>query len=325
MNARLLPLLMSLLVLSIQALASEPIDAPANLSERMGIEPKKENETPVTETDRAFGAFQRGMYLTAFELALPQAQKGDAAAQTLIGELYEKGLGISRDTKEAAIWYGIAAKSGNREARFAYGVKLMKGEDVEKDVKRGLELMKQAAEAGHPVALFNYASHLVSERPTSATYRKALPFFEKAAEYRLADAYYALAKIYSDGLATGINDPDKGHIWLEKAANSGIDSAQIELAIKLLEGTPTPEEQSSAFSWFNIAANGGNVIAQNRLSHMLFNGTGTNVNRIEGAKWHILASRAGRKDFDLDLLMKTMPPEDIQKALEIANRWPSQR
>ena len=38
--------------------------------------------------DEAFGAFQRGYYLTALSLALPRAEKGDGAAQTLIGEIY---------------------------------------------------------------------------------------------------------------------------------------------------------------------------------------------------------------------------------------------
>ena len=318
-----LPLIAVILWLPLFATANELDGTSASLSERMGLEPLKKHDKPISDTDRAFGAFQRGMYLTAFELALPQAQDGDAAAQTLIAELYEKGLGISRDTNEAAIWYGIAAKSGNREAQFAYAVKLMKGEGVQKDVERGLDLMKQAADAGHPVALFNYASHLVSERPTTATYRKALPLFEKAAEFRLADAYYALAKIYIDGLATGINDPAKGRVWLEKAAKSGIDTAQIELAITLLEGTPTRKEQESAFAWFSTAANNGNVVAQNRLSHMLFGGIGTEPDQIQGAKWHILASRAGRKDFDLDQMLQAMPQEDRQQALEIANRWPS--
>ena len=37
--------------------------------------------------DYAYGAFQRGFFLTAFSLALERAKKGDAPAQTLLGEL----------------------------------------------------------------------------------------------------------------------------------------------------------------------------------------------------------------------------------------------
>ena len=47
--------------------------------------------------DDAYGAFQRGYYLTALSLALPRAEKADPAAQTLIAEIYAKaGRGAER-------------------------------------------------------------------------------------------------------------------------------------------------------------------------------------------------------------------------------------
>ncbi|MEM9331997.1 MAG: tetratricopeptide repeat protein [Pseudomonadota bacterium] len=282
-----------------------------------------ESSVTVSNADRAFSAFQRGQYLTAFQLALPEAQAGDDAAQTLIAELYERGLGIAQDQKEAARWYEIAANSGNREAQFAYGLKLLEGTNLEKDVERGLEMMKAAAEAGHPTAMFNYATFQINQRPTSATYRRVLPMLEKAAEYRLADAYYSLAKIYDEGLATKINDPEKGMFWLEKAASAGIDTAQVELAIKLLKNPKDEKDRVRAFNLFKVAANQGNIIAQNRLAHMLFDGVGTDVSEVEAAKWHILASRAGRSDFDLDRYMDALPLDVRQQALMQANRWPS--
>ena len=312
--------LLFLTSLALPAIAAEGDDGPTETPVQPEI---TDNTDQVSQTDRAYGAYQRGMYLTAFALALPEAENGDAAAQTLIAELYEAGLGVAKDKEEAASWYGIAARSGNREAQFAYSVKLMKGDGVETDREAGIEMMKVAAEAGHPTAMFNYANHLVEQRPTSATYRKVMPLYQKAAEYRLADAYYALAQIHLEGRATGIQDPEKGRKWLLRAAHSGIDTAQVELGISLLKDKPTPEDELRAQSWFRIAANSGNVIARNRLAHLLFTGVGTKQARIEGAMWHILASRAGRHDLDLDQAMETMPADDRNKAVEWANRWPA--
>ncbi len=51
---------------------------------------------PRNPVDYAFGAYQRGYFLTALELALPRAEKGDAAAQTLIAELYARASGSHR-------------------------------------------------------------------------------------------------------------------------------------------------------------------------------------------------------------------------------------
>lgn len=296
---------------------SKPVDE-EQLQKRLSGDFTKEKRTP----DLAYGAFQRGEYLTAFQLALPRAEKGDAAAQTLIAELYEKGLGIAKDTKQSAIWYEIAAKSGNREAQFSYALKLLQGKDLPRNKVAGEAMMKQSAEAGHPIAMFNYANLIVANRPTSAGYRKALPYYEKAAENRVGDAYYALAVIYRDGRTTGIQDPEKSREWLEKAARVGVDTAQVEWGIALINGTDGPKDEKLAFAILSNAAGTGNVIAQNRLAHMYLEGIGTELSRLEAAKWHILARRAGRFDLTLDQFMASLDDETRKNALALANRWP---
>src|SRR5690606_23928996 len=73
---------------------------------------------PRAPVDEAFGAFQRGYFLTALEMALPRAEQGDAAAQTLIAELYAKGLGVAQIPERAAGWYQLAANNGDLLATF---------------------------------------------------------------------------------------------------------------------------------------------------------------------------------------------------------------
>src|SRR5690606_23571555 len=60
--------------------------------------------------DAAFGAFQRGLYITAYNLALVRAQNGDPAAQTLVAEILSRGLGRKRDEAAAAQWYQRASE-----------------------------------------------------------------------------------------------------------------------------------------------------------------------------------------------------------------------
>ena len=55
-----------------------------------------------TKEDDAYGAFQRGYYLTALALALPRAERADPAAQTLIAEIYAKGLGVAENVAQAS-------------------------------------------------------------------------------------------------------------------------------------------------------------------------------------------------------------------------------
>ncbi|MBZ0138715.1 MAG: SEL1-like repeat protein, partial [Pseudorhodoplanes sp.] len=60
--------------------------------------------------DLAFGAYQRGFYLTAFYEATKRVEEhADPAAMTLLGELYANGFGVKQDDAKAAEWYRLAA------------------------------------------------------------------------------------------------------------------------------------------------------------------------------------------------------------------------
>src|SRR6476661_1241466 len=53
--------------------------------------------------DNVYGAYQRGLYKTAFDLAMTRAQYArDPKAMTMLGELYANALGIKRDYAKAA-------------------------------------------------------------------------------------------------------------------------------------------------------------------------------------------------------------------------------
>jgi hypothetical protein len=88
------------------------------------------------QPDEAFGAYQRGLYKTAYNLALPRAEAGDRAAQTLLAELLTRGLGVTLDPKAAAMWYQRAAAQGVPEAQFQLALLQLDGEFVAKDEKK---------------------------------------------------------------------------------------------------------------------------------------------------------------------------------------------
>src|SRR3990170_5721524 len=57
-------------------------------------------------------AFDRSNYATALKIWLPLAKEGDASAQTYVGEIFEKGLGVPPDHAAAAEWYRRGGGSG---------------------------------------------------------------------------------------------------------------------------------------------------------------------------------------------------------------------
>ena len=312
---------------SVAAEQAEPTDSPLLPTPTLGA--PGASGTPATTTpqtaatsDAAFGAYQRGYYLSALRIAEPLANLGDAAAQTLLGEIYLRGLGVRQDDAEAARWYKVAADSGIPQAQFRYAMMLIDGEGVEQDTDAARELMRQAADAGDPLAAFNYGQMLIRASPTGG-FTEAFGYFEKAAESGVPDGQYALSQLYAHGQGVPEASDVEARRWLLAAAIKGHDTAQIELGIWLINGRGGPPDPLSGFRWLKGAAESGNPIAINRVAHLYREGIGTTRDTDEAAKWAVLARRAGNADPGLDSFLRGLPEDQQRRALEAANRLPA--
>ncbi len=275
----------------------------------------------IGEADLAYGAFQRGYYLTALEFAIPRAKLGDPASQTLVAEIYANGLGIPRDMKEAAFWYRVAAEGGDTAAQLKYALLLLEGRHVEADRERARDLMQAAADAGNSSAQFNYGQMLITDQPGNLGVARALPYMRQAAENGIADAQFALAQIYAYGVGLDDADPEEARQWMLQAARSGFDTAQLDLAVWLIDGVGGDTDYEAGFSWMRRAANSGNAMAQNRLSHLYVNAIGTRPDPIEAAKWYILARRAGLEDYALEDFFQGLTADEQKAGIEAANNF----
>lgn len=294
-----------------------------SLYQRMGATlPPVPPEKPFTgKIDEAYGAYQRGYYVTALDIALRRASNGDAAAQTLVAEMMTKGLGIKRDATTAAFWYGKGAEGGDPSAMFQYALFLMSGRYVQADKAKADEYMRKAAEAGNSSAQFNWGQILVSDNPGEKGLRLALPFYEKAAEQGVADAQYAVAQLYQKlpGLPQEKKAAARG--WLERAAKAGFDTAQLDMGIWLVNGIGGDKDYDKGFEWLRIAAHRGNVVAQNRLAHLYIEALGTRPNPVEAAKWYVLSRRAGLQDAYLEDFYLGIEDDQQKQAIDAANKF----
>jgi uncharacterized protein len=274
----------------------------------------------VVDSTRAYGAFQRGLYLTALRIAEPLANLGDPAAQTLLGEIYSRGLGVRRDEKEAARWYEAAAKAGSAEGQFRYALLLLDGKSVTQDLAKARDLMKLAADAGIPLAAYNYGQMLIQASP-SGGFNEARPYFEKSAKAGVADSQYAMSQIYSYGRGVAAPDLAAARRWLTAAAINGHDTAQVELGIWLINGKGGAASAGEGARWLRRAAGRGNPIAMNRIAHLYKDGIGVTADKVEAAKWSVLAKRADNTDPVLDDFFRKLDEATQRGALEAANRF----
>src|SRR5215467_14963644 len=98
-------------------------------------------------------AYDRADYRTSLNVWLPQAQEGDKEAQTYVGEIYEKGLGVPPDYAVALAWYRKAAAQGHSRAQINLGFLYEKGLGVEKDPMQALSWYRQASGLKEAIAL----------------------------------------------------------------------------------------------------------------------------------------------------------------------------
>lgn len=298
-----------------------------SLMERMGIPlPPLPPEKPYTgKVDLAYGAFQRGLFGTAFDYALPLAKQGDPASETLIAELMTRGLAVKKDMAGAAFWYAKAAKGGDPAAMFKYALMLLEGQYVPKDNPLAYDYMHKAADAGNASAQFNWGQILVSQNPGIKGLQLALPYYEKSASQGIADAQYAVAQIYRNTPDLPPEQQARAREWLVRAARAGFDTAQLDMGIWLINGIMGPQDFNDGFNWLRIAATRGNVAAQNRLAHAYVSALGTRPNPVEAAKWFILSRRAGLNDPNLEDYYLGLPTDQQKQAIDAANKYRSVR
>lgn len=280
------------------------------------VAPERFGENPA---DVAYSAYQRGYYLTALQLATPLAVAGNPASQTLVAEIYSRGLGVKPDLAKAMEWYEKASEQNVPDATFQLAMILIDGGPEFRDRDRAFELLKKAADVGHRQAQFNYAQMAIARMPGQRGYKEAVVYLERAADGGLPEAQYAMAQLRIRGL-DGKIDNNEARAWLEKAAQQGFDTAQIDLGTWLVEHSGTAAGQEQGFGWLMRAASAGNPAAQNRVAKLYRAGVGVAADRVQAAKWYLRARRAGLIDPLMEDQLQGMTEAELRLATLDADR-----
>ena len=135
-----------------------------------------------------------GNYKKAIPLLEQASLNGNATAQNVLGECYQKGNGVGIDYSKAAGYYRKAANSGNAEAQYNLAVCYSRGLGVSKDMKQAYNYFQKAAGKGH------------------------------------ARAQYEMGEFYRIGLSGVVSiDLESAKRWYEKSASQGYSPAANKL------------------------------------------------------------------------------------------------
>lgn len=269
----------------------------------------------------AYIAFDQGQYLTALRLAKIAAERDDPQALTLMGRIYERGLGVPKDPLTAAKLYRRGAELGDTESLFAFAVMLAAGRGIQKNTDGAAELFERAARTGHPEANYNLGLLFIAGTGKPENPRRALMHIQYAAQKGIAAAQYDLAALYRRGVGTDADAYQATH-WLKSAADAGMAAAQYEYAVILLQGRGFNQDRPKILDYLVAAARQGIAGAQNRLAHVYAEGKLVSRDMTRAAKWRLVATGAGYEsrpvDATLDKAIAAMPRRARDAAQEAA-------
>ncbi|MFK7854417.1 MAG: caspase family protein [Granulosicoccus sp.] len=112
------------------------------------LTPRRPVKIPTSECEIRGGeyvAYDRANFSTSLKIWLPKAEAGDAEAQTYVGEIFEKGLGLQADPLVAASWYQKAADQDFSRAQVNLGYLYESGVGVPQDLVKAMNFYRLAA------------------------------------------------------------------------------------------------------------------------------------------------------------------------------------
>ena len=277
---------------------------------------------PGGEPDAAYGAYQRGYYLTAFKEATKRVtEEKNPKSMTMLGELYANGLGVTNDDVEAAKWYALAAERGDREAMFALAMFRIGGRGGQRDLPDATRLLTAAAKLGQPAAAYDLGLLYLEGQQFPQDFKRAAELFQMAAQAGNPEAQYALATLYKDGRGVAQN-PQEATRLMGEAAQADFLDAEVEYAIALFNGTGIAKDEVGAAAMFRKAALRGSAIAQNRLARIFAIGRGVPaVDAVQAVKWYLISKAGGDADTFLDDYAQKQSPDVRAAAEKAAKPW----
>lgn len=279
----------SLLILSCTSRDEPPPAAPSVPPAAPTIYPKTDfilDDAPnplISLGDKALAAKDYGSALKAYqEASVDMNQKVQASALNRLGELYQRGLGVSEDLRRSFDLYEKSALLGNAYGAANLGNCYFFASGTERNLVDALRWASKGAEGDVPMALNQVGWQYLQGMGVAADLEVAKRNYERSA-----------------ALGDAIGELELGWIF-----------AHIN-----------PVDYTQAMEWYKKSAGQGNAVAENNIGFLFENGKGVTQSYNEAARWYQMSADQGyaRSQFHLGILYASGNgvPHDGAKALEL--------
>ena len=216
---------------------------------------------------------------------------GNTEAMQLIGLMYLRGEGVSRDLQEAKKWFTRAADAGDPRGMLSLGDLAMTGAD--RNPEEGAQWYRKAAEAGHVPAMVAYGRLLMAGIGVVQNYQSAINWFRNAADAGDPAGMALYGLMLSEGAGVNRPDPEQAAHWIGKSAEQNDPDGLYALGTLYQAGIVVEKNPARAAEAYRRAAEQGHTIAMFNLGLMQLKGDGIPQDQTGGTEWMKRAARGG--------------------------------
>lgn len=207
------------------------------------------------------------------------AKGGLAAANRILGQIYEGGVGengadVKADIKKAIEYYGKAAQGSDPASLFR----------LAQASESGI-----AADGAKPDKDGNWDPKDILVAPNA---KNALDLYRLAAQNNAAEAFFAVGRFYETGTVVD-KDAEKAFALYIRAANAGVLAAMNQLAGLYANGAGVTQDIIAAAGWYKRAADAGYAPAKIAYGMMAEQGTGVERSGVVAERYYSEAAALG--------------------------------
>jgi serine/threonine-protein kinase len=182
-----------------------------------------------------------------------EANAGSAAAQRILGTMYDRGQGVAASPTDALSWYRRAAASNDAEAEFMLSQMFDVGRGTAQNQAEAVVHLRLAASGGWLRAQQLLAYRLENGTGVRKNEEEAAAWYRRAAERGDAISQQKLGDFLARGRGVNKNETEALE-WYKKAALQGSGGAAWQAAQMYFKGRGVTKDDSLGMDWLRRAA-----------------------------------------------------------------------
>lgn len=247
--------------------------------------------------------YNSGKDTSGLGILLAAANNGSPEALLLLGRMHETGIGVAKDSVEAAAYYIKSYRLGGYKAA-EFLVKMVRNNKFYNNLKKKVD--KKNAQA-----MYVWAALTGLGLDFSITEKQVFEFMKKASELNYLPAIVEMGLIYYNGVITK-KDTSRALQYWRKAESMGSIEAQIRIDLLLILESKNDEIIKKAFKDLKKISDSGSITALGMLAFCYETGSGTKTNKALAAKLYRTAMYRGNETayFRLKNMYDEIRPKD---------------